>query len=407
MAKTLISFLGTGSIGNNNKYRKAIYKIDNETYETSYVAMAIRKHYRTDKMILVGTVKSMWDEVYASMAGDDYDEKIHMDLMEDKEKACKDSKLELRHKEEIEKVMGENSKIVLINYGLDDEEIGHNDELILSLEDYLYRKDELYIDVTHAFRSLPLFLMNTMIYLKNVSDKNIDIKQVTYGMLDVSREIGYAPVVNLRSIVDTNEWISAAYSFREFGNAYKIASLIENEDKSMAKILRNFSDALNLNSLYQISKQYQRISGLKNYEYKSPIAQMVIKPGIDKFLSSFGEFDELNVAEFQYKVARWHYEHKSYCLAYNDLLEAMVTYCCEHELPSYGRPWYDYDFRKESRKWIKSEKSNCGRELSFKKLNAKRNGLVHQNEIKENTDQLINNLERYLDEFANFLKSNK
>ena len=102
-----------------------------------------------------------------------------------------------------------------------------------------------------------MFLLNTIIYLQNVSLKNISISHVLYGMLDVSRELTYTPVVDLKSLLNTSEWIVGAYSFKEFGNAYKIANLLKDENKSVYKRLIRFSDAKNLNYYDALSKQVQ------------------------------------------------------------------------------------------------------------------------------------------------------
>lgn len=68
MAKILISPLGTGAISKNNtsvrEYRKAKYQIDNQSYESSFVASVLYTHLNLDGIIYIGTVKSMWEEVY-------------------------------------------------------------------------------------------------------------------------------------------------------------------------------------------------------------------------------------------------------------------------------------------------------------------------------------------------------
>ncbi|MDD2360670.1 MAG: TM1812 family CRISPR-associated protein, partial [Syntrophaceticus schinkii] len=70
MAKVLISSLGTGPPDSNNtssrEYRKAVYKFEgsDKEYKTSFVATALSEHLEVDKIYLVGTSKSMWEEVY-------------------------------------------------------------------------------------------------------------------------------------------------------------------------------------------------------------------------------------------------------------------------------------------------------------------------------------------------------
>ena len=83
MSKVLISFLGTSQKQENRKYRTADYKFnDGETITTSFIADAIRKHYKVDKLILIGTVKSMWEEVYETFCGEEVDSDYSLNLYE-------------------------------------------------------------------------------------------------------------------------------------------------------------------------------------------------------------------------------------------------------------------------------------------------------------------------------------
>ncbi len=68
MAKILISPIGTGGLSKDNtsarEYRKTNYKIDEKVYERSFVSSALKDHLGIDHILFIGTVKSMWEEVY-------------------------------------------------------------------------------------------------------------------------------------------------------------------------------------------------------------------------------------------------------------------------------------------------------------------------------------------------------
>ncbi|MEA3228708.1 MAG: TIGR02221 family CRISPR-associated protein, partial [Campylobacterota bacterium] len=61
MAKILISSLGTGQ-KKDGSYNTAKYKLNNQIYTTSFVADALMQELKIDKLFLVGTKKSIWDE---------------------------------------------------------------------------------------------------------------------------------------------------------------------------------------------------------------------------------------------------------------------------------------------------------------------------------------------------------
>lgn len=242
MSKVLISFVGTGGLSGQEtpkslrEYRTAKYKIGDKIYEKAFMADALADHFDTDRIILIGTVKSMWEAVYASFyqkrTGQSIEDNeavfaYYADIATFCEQSNHESDFSLPHQEEIENVLGDQSKIILIKYGVNEEELNENISQILNIEQFLRPYDEIIVDITHAFRSLPMLLMNTMIYLQDVSKKHVSISHIFYGMLECSTELGFTPVVDLKKVMEVNEWISGAYSFMEFGNAYKISKLLE------------------------------------------------------------------------------------------------------------------------------------------------------------------------------------
>lgn len=413
MSKVLISFLGTGSLDksqenkqtNERRYRKAKYHFaDGTEYESSFVAQALRSFYGIDRLILVGTVKSMWEEVYLTFA-ENPDDDYYSNLGNYCEKANHKSPLVLPEKEKLEASIGPDSKVVLIQYGLTEEEIKKNAEIILGIEQYLKKGDELYVDITHSFRSLPLFLMNTLIYLQNVSSKQISVKHITYGMLDVSRELGYAPVVELNSIMKMNEWITGAYSFQNFGNAYQIAQLIG--DESQKKRLEKFSDLMNLNHLAGIEKQKQELSSFKNAEYSTPFAKMLVEPIVMSFINSFNTKTH---SEFQLRLAQWHFDHKNYGSSYIALIEAIVTYVCEQN----DLDWGELSNRSAVRsalngKTVPSQYKSVTQLLFkiYKGTNIIRNAIAHTKETALGYTQMIKRLEENLQKTETIIYASK
>ncbi|MCQ2251662.1 MAG: TIGR02221 family CRISPR-associated protein [Bacteroidales bacterium] len=326
--KVLISFLGTGPFVENNSvrnYKSARYHFDGDAdnvyYETKFIADALNRRYGADKIILVGTVKSMWEEVYLSFGGqaDEY----YFELAKVCQNASHESKLSLPDIGRLKSTIGRDAEVVLIHYGLDAAEIETNAGIILGLEGMLESGDRLYVDVTHSFRSLPMYLMNTLIYLQNVSRKDIAIETITYGMLDVNRELGYAPVVDLKPILYINKWITGAYALKEYGNGYQIAGLLGDKNAVTDRILE-FSDVMNLDHLYGIKQQAGRLLPYMDASLYKPIPGMIVPPVIESFSDEF--LNEEYDFRFQYKVARWHYAHKNYNSAIIDLLESIVTF---------------------------------------------------------------------------------
>jgi len=409
MARVLISFVGTGGNkdGNSNNhetlrvYKTAKYSFNKgKTFsETTFVAKALVDHYKIDKVCLLGTVKSMWEEVYKVFSKDSFNEDIYWVLDEFTAKANANSDLIMPHKEVVEQALGKDSHVELIKYGITKEEIDINSAIILSLEDYLNNGDELIVDITHSFRSLPLLVMNLLIFLQNVSKKKISVSHICYGNIDISRELNYAPVVDLGEIMTINEWIVGAYSLMEFGNGYKIAKLVEKEDKSVANILTGFSDEMNLNHMSGIKSQYLSLSGLKNKIF-SPIPARIIPQTVKSFVDKFTGNAKNSV--FLFRSAEWQYEHKNYSASYISLLESILVYVSEVAcLPMNTSEDMDQAKMilggKDSKSMSCTERDECRRMFSknaldklmaaYRDVNKIRNGLAHQIEIQIGKDK--------------------
>lgn len=400
--KVLISFLGTGQLVQDSEqkeeskpmreYRAATYKVDGKDYKGyTFMSAALADHYNVDSILMVGTTHSMWEELYrwfhdlknsVKVEENDTDYNIYSEISECCNKANNESELKIPHPEEIEKVMGGKSKVILIKYGITEEEIRENIKTILQLQDFLSGDDELIVDITHAFRSLPFFVMNLLIYLQNVSSKRIKISHIHYGMLEASREMGYTPVVDLKSVMDVQEWITGAYAFRMFGNAYKISKLLESENKSVSPILKDFSDAMNLNYLYPMRSEVQKLSGLKNKEYKTELPKLIISPVVDDFIRKFGvDKDADRQSLFQLKLADWQFNHKKYAQAYLTSNDAIISYVCEKN----DLPWDDYESRELAKNALRNKSSDLEttKEMQkwFKRHNNKRNGIAHTTKV--------------------------
>lgn len=409
MSKVLISFVGTGPFNNIGKpereYRETIYNIEGkDSTPTPFIADALIQHFGINKVILVGTPHSMWEGLYYVMANRNgcFNDDVYMSLWQYCDVADQNSALNIPHQKEIELSMCVETHIELIHYGLNTKEIEKNEEVILSLEKYLNYNDEVYFDVTHSFRSLPMFAMNLMVYLKNVCQKNIKIRSISYGMYEAKseREIDgqkytIAPVVELSNVLDIHEWIIGAYNFTQFGRGYKIAELIEKEgDTSVANVLREFSNVMNLNNLTDVRNQYRKLDGLKNKRY-STISSRIVPKTLEAFTKSLPLTQ--SDAVFLFNVAKWHYNHLNFSSAYISLSESILTFVCESAgIPS--QTSNDMDLAKQILDGKKNDPRDSMRitEVNhlktlvphldtlkeiYHKIYKIRNGLAHQTEV--------------------------
>ncbi|MHB9316684.1 TIGR02221 family CRISPR-associated protein [Fusobacterium polymorphum] len=324
--KVLIAGIGGGKNKDTGTYRVANYKIENKVYEQrSFITSALEEHYGIDKTIFIGTTGSMWDnlyEFYSKKFQKDYDENYHLDLMAVIDNATMETDIDGLNLSKFNETFKDKILGIVTKYGMNELEIFENFNLIIKLQDELEDGDEVYLDITHSFRSNAFWMFLVMNYLTDVEDKNIKVKAITYGMLEAQKD-GVAPVVDLNAFYKILQWIKGANTLKEYGNSYLIEENIENG--KLSKKLKNFSDALNMN---YIASLRQSINSLKKLEddidnLEGP-AKLIIPKVIKDFMDRFASEDKDYL--FQAKLAKWHFEQKRYAMAYINVNEAIIGF---------------------------------------------------------------------------------
>lgn len=158
----------------------------------------------------------------------------------------------------LEKVLKDNNfEFDIVDINIPD---GNNEDEIWNIFENVYSiiedGDELYFDVTHAFRSIPMLVIVLINYAKLL--KSINVKSITYGNY-MSAKDGFAPIDNLTSLSQLQDWTNAANLFINHGNLDALVSLTKQEitpilkesrgkDKT-ASILRKLSESMDSFSL--------------------------------------------------------------------------------------------------------------------------------------------------------------
>ena len=84
--------------------------------------------------------------------------------------------------------------------------------------------DEIILDITHAFRSLPLLTFTVSAYLRQV--KQVKLKRVIYGAFEAQdKDKNQTPIFDLTPFVRLLDWTNAVNIFQRSGDARPIANL--------------------------------------------------------------------------------------------------------------------------------------------------------------------------------------
>lgn len=216
-----------------------------------------------------------------------------------------------------------------------------------TIYDLLQDGDELYFDVTHGYRYLPMFLLVLGNYSKFL--KNTRVEYVSYGNYEArygDGEIQNVPIMDLLPIVRLQDWTFAAGQFLRSGDADEICNLGSGQCIEIKRRIK-CSDA-NVDGLNSYVKALKTMADdmafcrgmnvIKGLAIQSMrIAQDVIKeetipaftPLIGKITDSFCSFVGSNSVQDTYSAAKWCLDKGLYQQAVTFLRESMVSYLCE------------------------------------------------------------------------------
>ncbi|MFQ3611587.1 MAG: TIGR02221 family CRISPR-associated protein [Fimbriimonadales bacterium] len=181
--------------------------------------------------------------------------------------------------------------------------------------------DEIILDITHGFRSLPVLGLLALAYLRQV--KGAHILHLLYGAHE-ARDGEHTPVFDLTPFLSLLDWLGAVKMFMETGNGHPLAELLKRtqnqawisqkadaprELKSMGSALEEVSDALLLSRVPLIDDAVERFA-TELSRAKPEIEQWAppLVPMLEQIAtahSAYREGDHLA----QVRLAEWYLEH--------------------------------------------------------------------------------------------------
>ena len=329
--RVLITSIGGGKTEDKDgvkilkKYEDTIYGIKKENGEfhmekTSYMPLIIENTYDIDKTIIIGTTGSMWDNLY-----DIYWKKFKQDKIKDEKfkQSLIDVQVTSNRETPIDKINIDSIFIfffnqefigkvkgIVIKYGVSSKEISRNFDLIIKLQEEFNDTDEyeVFLDITHSFRSMAFWMFLIMNYLTDVSNKNIKIAGITYGMFEAKKD-NITPIVILKPFLEILNWIKGASELKQYGNSYYILEKSDNNSlaKSIKDELRNFSNTMNMNyinSLLESIKNLKKLDTENELDKINGPAKHIIPNILKEFIK---DFDLKEDDDIEFKLRKQQY----------------------------------------------------------------------------------------------------
>lgn len=226
-------------------------------------------------------------------------------------------------------------------HGNSEDEIWHIFEQTF---DRLQEGDELYFDLTHGFRYLPMLVMVLINYSKFL--KNTTVKSITYGNYESRNAANEAPIIDLLPLSVLQDWTYAAGQFLDSGNVQRLIELSKTKLRPLmiassgkdkdALLLTKFTNYLGI--VIEDMKTCRGLNILKANDllklrlYMSELESTFIKPLnpiFNKLKKSFDCYQESDNVQNLFEAAKWCLEKGLYQQAITILQEGIVTYVCQ------------------------------------------------------------------------------
>lgn len=219
--KLFISFLGTG------KYKECTYFYGNQYYKPNrFIQCATLERINAKKWTKDDVIC-----IFVTQSARDFNWGIDPEISRSENAVVADYQ---GLRQELEN-MGLKAQIkpILVDDGKNEQEIRN---IFRSVYKAIGYNDNLYLDLTHGFRYLPMMLLVMSNYVKFL--KEASVEYLSYGNWEAKEEriIGgekkfFAPIIDLKQLTNLQEWTIAAADFLDNGRSGKL------EDLSMPTIL--------------------------------------------------------------------------------------------------------------------------------------------------------------------------
>ena len=350
--KVFISVLGTGF------YESCKYKKDGFTSsETRFIQQATLEYLK---------VNSNWTT--KNSKGEAVDRIIILLTNDAKEKNWDKSITERlnRKTEQMEAYIGLEQVLQDMNLPCSVETIsipdGKDEDEMWAIFNAVYEallpNDELYFDLTHSYRYLPMLILVLGNYAKFL--KGVKVKHISYGNYEARNvDSNEAPLMDILPLTMLQDWTFAAADLIQNGNIKKLLELAKSSaltpllrqkgEKNLSRrmvdepmmnyvnALKNFLQDMKLClapnilsgiTINDIRTRHENIIDVKD-ELIAPIPPIIEK--IEQSLSTFETTDTMQPESLQngYEAAKWCYNHQLYQQAVTILDENITTDFCQ------------------------------------------------------------------------------
>ncbi|MGL5983029.1 MAG: TIGR02221 family CRISPR-associated protein [Cetobacterium sp.] len=428
MSKILLTTLGgVSQIGKENReYRTTDYSIEGKVYKNKkFILSALDEHHNFDKIFVLGTVSSMWDAFYEYICSTKDIPIVEENYFSLNEQCCEAThetdftKIDLTS---INEILPEKYDLKFMKFGISETEMLQNLNLLIDITESLDEKSEIYLDLTHGFRSNAFYMFMIMNYINEVQDSNDRIKAIFYGMHE--SKITPTPILNLKIFSQISSLLKGVHDIKNYGNFYTLCNSIE--DKNIKEKLNSFSNSLNINYIGEVKSKLKELDKIITTleAGDNTLIKMIVPRALTKFYNRFSTIKENHF--FLLEISKWHSEQKKYAISYLTMRESITAFFCDKYSVSTTLENIEntnYKINKLSNS-LRNKSTFEKLDPSYNKLvklikvfnecRASRNNIAHSGDSRLNSLKDINSISSHIEtlqtlfkdkDFANYIKN--
>jgi CRISPR-associated DxTHG motif protein len=203
-------------------------------------------------------------------------------------------------------------------------------EQILDIIEY---GDNLTIDLTHGYRSIPIIFSTAINFLQKA--RNITLNAVYYGAFEKEKKL--APIINMKDFYIINEWAEAVSRLVEDADARKVAEISRKAPEFQVRgladegLIKSFETLTNTVRNVDVNNVADRVNAViklieKRIQDASATEKILLKMVVNKFVSLTtkvpisGRYDKIYF-NIQLEIISMLLDHKLFMQAYTVMRE--------------------------------------------------------------------------------------
>ena len=302
----IITFLGRPWMRDGEKvarteYRSTSYRFpdDADSTATSFFGHALldwcianKRDGERHRLLVLGTTTSMWDALFYLLPDSCQDDHA-LECVAAIENALAPGGSEpagvsdgvlARLSAILTNGLGIPVDLRLIEYGVTPEQ---RLNIIGMLAAEVAKHDEVWLDVTHGFRHLPLLTQAAAVYMQTL--QGASIRGVMYAPFDLTEE-GATPVLALQELLTFHKWSQHASAYAATADVRQLIPMLQASGVSTSLI-----DQLELGALYERTMRWKPMRDAYRAAYRELLAVDISQTPaglfVDRIRAALSEFD--------------------------------------------------------------------------------------------------------------------